>query len=323
MYMRIERNGFFSDAAALRRHRWLFLPILFLILAPLIAATTNGRAEGRPNLEISTLGGQQFWTDRAMRAGWRIQCHALSGHCRLLDPGNIRRGWGDFSEVEREFETMSPKEDARRRLVVLVHGFGGHAWTFSRLKKALKDDSHEVVHFTYASTLARVPEHAGDLRTYLGNLENVDEVIFIAHSMGGLVVDRALAEETPEFDTAKVAGIVRLGTPVRGSALARHAVDIAGAATPRWSPVADVATGLATSDASPPTCSIAGSLRGGTGINPWIEGDDDGVVGVAEVSGDAGGGTLVVPASHFAMTGHAETIAAVRAFLKTGSCSGS
>ncbi|MDP2123980.1 MAG: alpha/beta fold hydrolase [Parvibaculum sp.] len=277
-------------------------------------------AEGRPNLAISTLGGQQFWTDRAMRAGWRIQCHALSGHCRLLDPADIRRGWGDFVEVERLLETVSPTSDARRRLVVLVHGFGGHAWTFSRLKKALKDDGHEVVHFTYASTLARVPEHAGDLRSYLGNLENVDEVIFIAHSMGGLVVDHALAAETPAFDTAKVSGIVRLGTPVRGSALARQAVDIAGAATPRWSPVADVAAGLAISDASPPTCSIAGSLKGGTGINPWIEGDDDGVVGVSEVSGDDGIGTLVVPASHFTLTGNAETIAAVRMFLKSGRC---
>ena len=48
-------------------------------------------------LAVPTLGGRQFWSDRLVYGGWRIQENFLTGHSRLLDAGNVRRAWGTFA----------------------------------------------------------------------------------------------------------------------------------------------------------------------------------------------------------------------------------
>ena len=51
--------------------------------------TTN---KSRFNIPIKTGGGTQVWTDHAYRDGYRIQENALTGHFRLLDEKNVRKG---------------------------------------------------------------------------------------------------------------------------------------------------------------------------------------------------------------------------------------
>ena len=61
---------------------------------------------GEPvNLAFKTTGGTQLWTDHLYRKGYRIQQNALTGHWRLLDPNNVRRGWG----TEKHCETLLDK----------------------------------------------------------------------------------------------------------------------------------------------------------------------------------------------------------------------
>lgn len=45
-----------------------------------------------------TLGGHVWWYEVEYRLGWRLQRNILSGHYRLLDPQNCRRGYGMDAE---------------------------------------------------------------------------------------------------------------------------------------------------------------------------------------------------------------------------------
>lgn len=308
-----------------RRRAVIALLALVVALASFTAMNTNAATYGHANLALVTMGGQEFWTDRTTRAGWRIQCHALTGHCRLLDPDNVRRGWGTFADVMAELGAVGPaarSENATRHVVVLVHGMGGNAWTFWRLRKILRSDGYEVIDFTYASALTRLPEQADALRSYVAGLDNAEEITFVAHSMGGLVVDRALSRGPVGRHDLKVAGVVRLGTPNAGSSLARRAVAFADPAARKWTPIAEVAMGLPPRAISNflPHCDIAGSLGNGLGVNPWVPGDDDGIVGVAEVSRNDLAKTLVVNASHFGLTSDLRVTDAIRHFIRTGKC---
>ena len=47
-----------------------------------------------PNIELPTLGGHFFWNNLAEVNGWRVQQNIFTGHCRVLDPDDIRRAWG-------------------------------------------------------------------------------------------------------------------------------------------------------------------------------------------------------------------------------------
>lgn len=46
------------------------------------------------NLKSKTRGGKVFWDDICESSGWRLQQNKLTGHCRIIDPQNVRRLWG-------------------------------------------------------------------------------------------------------------------------------------------------------------------------------------------------------------------------------------
>ena len=59
-----------------------------------------------PNIPLPTLGGLIFWNDLKNVKGWRIQQNKITGHCRVLDPDNIRRGWGGVEAIMDFFRTV-------------------------------------------------------------------------------------------------------------------------------------------------------------------------------------------------------------------------
>lgn len=50
-----------------------------------------------PNVPFPTLGGKVFWNTLAEKDGWKVQKNMITGHCRVLNPSNVRMAWG-FSE---------------------------------------------------------------------------------------------------------------------------------------------------------------------------------------------------------------------------------
>ncbi len=60
-----------------------------------------------PNVETKTLGGAVFWEDLANVDGWRVQRNSVFGNCRIIDPENVRRGWGGETAVLDAFARLN------------------------------------------------------------------------------------------------------------------------------------------------------------------------------------------------------------------------
>ncbi len=150
----------------------------------------------KPNMPAPTWGGKQFWTDELLLHDWRIQRNVFTGGYRLLDDGDIRKAWGTFDQCRARLEQIKRERSlppVSGKVVVLLHGLGRSRGSTRRMAKYLHDEGEfTTLRFGYASTRAEVAEHAKSLAFVLENLPHADEINFVAHSLGNLVVRRYL-----------------------------------------------------------------------------------------------------------------------------------
>jgi len=161
------------------------------------AAPTAGAS--RP---VSTLGGKQFWADRRLFHGWRIQQCVLTGHCRLLDERNRRHASGTFEQCAERLEAIKREQNLapmRGRVVLLLHGLFRTRGSLCTLGQHLEEQGgYQVYYIGYPTTRAEVGWHAKHLGEVLAGFPEVDEINFVAHSLGNLVIRHYLADHTNE-----------------------------------------------------------------------------------------------------------------------------
>jgi hypothetical protein len=243
------------------------------------------------NLQLPTAGGKQFWTDHRWRDGWRIQQNAVTGHWRLLDPGNVRHAWGSRAACEHVLDRKPlAKGPVRFHHVILLHGLFRSAASMHPLAARLEEEKkHRAVLFEYASTRASISEHAAALRDLVEGLPRTVPISFVGHSMGNIVVRHALGDWERAANQQlldRMHAVVMLGPPNQGAAIARQLAKlpayglVAGQGGlelgPQWQ---QLQAKLAT-----PRCPfgiIAGRLPDGF-TNPLVGEDGDFVVSVEE-----------------------------------------
>ena len=173
-----------------------------------------------------TLGGLQFWTDWRWNHGWRLQRHWQNDRARVLDPDNRAVAYGSFDHCVSQFEleTTSVTEDDSKPLVVLLHGMNRTRNTFRKMEQAIWEAGFLTARLSYASTRQRIAESARGLQSVIEHLP-VQNVNFVAHSMGNLVVRRCLYEIqlNPDFQIhlEKLQRMVMIAPPNQGSKMAR------------------------------------------------------------------------------------------------------
>ena len=278
---------------------------------------------GNVNVPFPTLGGKQLWGDVFFQGGWRIQENTLTGHNRLLDTNDNRRAWGTYEgcrvafEEARLTERIRPRSD---RLVVLLHGMGRSKDSFRAMKEALEEDGYEVADVNYPSTRRSVREHSEAIALLLARMEGARSVSFVTHSLGGIVARDLLPLDREWKKSLNVERLVMIAPPNRGSAIAEVLKDwIAYKAV-----LGEVGQNLTPGEVEripPPTCEF-GVIAGGTGesrgLNPLLEGDNDGIVTVEETRMPNASDFLLIDASHTYIMANPECIEATRRFLKTG-----
>jgi hypothetical protein len=277
------------------------------------AAQTRADDDARPlNLTTPTLGGKQFWTDELVFHDWRIQRNAMTGHCRLLDEEDHRRAWGTFDQCRGEFEALRARANLpplEGKVVVVLHGLGRTRSSMAGLCRFLEQDGeYTALSVSYASTRGSLDDHAAALSRVIGHLDQgVQEINFVAHSLGNLVIRRLLHAQYDDHGGAKVDPrihrIVMLAPPNQGSRLAESLPKgmlvqwLGGASTMAladgWD---DLQARLAR-----PRCQfgiIAGGRDNEVGRNALLEGDDDFVVGVEETKLVGARDFAVLPVLH-------------------------
>jgi len=289
--------------------RRLFVLAIVLLLqgrTMLGIALADGIGEGPPNVPMPTLGGRQFWSDQLFFQGWHIQRNSITGYYRLLDEHDFRHAWGTLTDCRTALERIKRDRHLPRmrgKAVILLHGLFRSSASMEKLAKCLREQGHDTVfNVTYASTQSGVGEHAESLARIIANLDGIEEINIVAHSMGNIVARRYLADHEDKPDP-RLRRMVMLGPPNHGSlgavVLAENAIftTLTGQAGQelgiQWG---DLEERLAT-----PTFEfgiIAGGKQDDRGFNPLLPGDNDAIISVDTTRLAGASDFIIVPVIH-------------------------
>lgn len=276
-----------------------------------------------------TFGGQLFWADELLYLDWRIQRHVFSGQYRLLDGSNRRRARGTFDECQTALNRLKQElqlPPMKSKAVLVLHGLAGMRMLSEGMAVYLRENSdYQVLCVSYPSQFDAIGSHAKSLASVIEHLEGIEEINFVAHSMGNLVIRHYLADATRAGKSDdRIKRMVMVGAPNNGSEIALKLGDnpliVAGLGEAgqqlgnRW---LELAPRLAT-----PSCEF-GIIAGGSGtpkgLLPVVDGDNDGLVSVASTRLPGARDFVIVPVMHYAQL-HSEDIQRYTLhFLKTGS----
>lgn len=279
--------------------------------------------DGR-TLPFPTLGGKQLWGDVFGVAGHRIQRNMVTGTHRLLDARDFRLAWGTYAECIEVFEDHAAShgvEPISDHLVLLLHGMFRSKDAFRGMRHALRDAGYDPLAVNYPSTRRTVQAHAAQVAELLDNAADYyRRVSFVCHSLGGVVARVVLSSDDGWQDRLEVNRLVTIGTPNRGAAM----VDLLGAFWAFRQVAGPASTDISTRrivDVPLPSCPfgvVAGVRGDGAGYNPFIEGDDDMVVGVRSALLDEAEDQLVLPAVHTFIMNHPQVVSSTLRYLDTG-----
>ena len=203
---------------------------------------------------------------------------------------------------------------------MLVHGLGRTHRSMWAVEGSLRLAGYRVINWRYPSTRAPITELALTLdRELTTRLRALDTPIhFVSHSMGGIVLRRYLAD----VSLPNLGRVVMLAPPNQGSEVVdrlrgwwifRRATGPAGE---------ELRTGAGGPEELPGIPAELGIIAGRRPANPlfsrWIEGENDGKVGVARAALPGMSDFLVVDYGHTWLAWQPAVIAQVKAFLAEG-----
>lgn len=284
----------------------------------------DGQRRGRA---MKTLGGRQFWGDVKFFRGWSIQQNVVTGHFRLLDPRDCRHAWGSREQCEAKLQEIRKRDGLSPmtgHAVILLHGIARSSKAMAKIGDRLEAEGYLIVPFDYPSTREGLGGCARFLDEVVCSLEGVEQISFVGHSMGGLVVRKWMAD----FRDERIARLLMLGTPNHGAQLA----DRFGGLWMYQLVLGPGGRDLVSSEdgeiarlpiPQSPFAVIAGAKGDGRGYNPWLDGDDDGVVSVSSVQLDGADDYLELPVLHSFLPHDERVIEAVVSYLDSGCFQGS
>ena len=324
-------------------HRWLMIALITLagLDSPVGRLDAEEADSMRMNLSAPTLGGKQFWADELFFHQWRIQRNVLDEHYRLLDEDNRRHASGTFDECRAALDEIKRRQHLSRmsgKAVVVLHGLVRSRSSMDGLCRFLREQGgYQVFNFGYPSTRADIAEHARSLRHIIENLDGVEEINFVAHSMGNIVVRHYLgdlARQEPWKHSAGAAAadrravarfhrFVMLAPPNQGTLLAEMFADnslfkqIMGESAQQlgrnWP---ELEKRLAT-----PSFEfgiIAGGKGNQRGYNPLLPGDNDGTISVETAKLAGARDFAVLPILHSFIMDNGQVQEYVLRFLQHG-----
>lgn len=210
------------------RRNWLLMILLETLFFAAVTYTVAHAAPGLFGIGSKTLGGRFTWSDEVVYEDWRIQKSAVVGHYRLIDPDDRRYTFGTFEHCLEELEKVKVEKHLPplpRDVVVVVHGLGASRQWMNELSDYLTEEGNlYVVNVGYPSTMGDIGEYAKSLTSVLKHLDGVENVSFVAHSMGNLVIRHSLNDikSMPEAERPKLKfnRMVMIAPPNHGATMA-------------------------------------------------------------------------------------------------------
>jgi pimeloyl-ACP methyl ester carboxylesterase len=283
---------------------------------------SGNNADTQEKTTMRTLGGKQFWGDVLFFHDWKIQRNIFSGHYRLLDGKNNRLAWGTLNECKQRLDEIRRERNLPAmsgKAVILLHGIIRSSRSFTRMRDRLKDEGYLVFGFEYPSTRVDIPESAAYLHSVIESLDGVEEINFVVHSMGGLVVRAYLSKH----EDPRIRRMVMIGVPNLGAHMADHLRKNLLYRTffgPAGQQLVCDTDGLIAGLPIPnfEFAVIAGGRENDNGYNPIIPGDDDGTVCVESTRLPGAADFGIVHGIHSFLMNHETVVDYTVRFLETG-----
>jgi len=197
--------------------------------------------------------------------------------------------------------------------VILIHGLWMRAFTLLALRNRLEAAGFAVELFDYGSVFHQ-PEISVERLLRRVEATTSGKVHFVGHSLGGLIALQA-ALRAPELIGGR---IVCLGSPLRGSAVARGIGRLPGGPFLLGKSLRVLYDGVESWQGPQPLGVIAGRLPFGLGIAVGaLASPHDGTVSVAETLLPGASDHCIVPATHTGLPFSADAAAETIAFLRT------
>ncbi len=205
--------------------------------------------------------------------------------------------------------------------VVLLHGILRTPRSMASIEKELIKHGYRVINFGYPSRSESITVIAKRLHREIQKKipRNVQELNFVTHSLGTIVVRYYLSH----FRVKRLGRFVMIAPPNKGSEWARILDRVP---LYRWflgvagQEIRHFPKSLPPILPSPP-CEfgvIAGGRGNSSGINPFIQGDDDGTILVAETKLEGMKDFIVIRGQHSMLLFQKRVIDNVISFLGTG-----
>ncbi len=198
--------------------------------------------------------------------------------------------------------------------IILVHGLWFGSWAMAPLAKRLRAQGFAVRRIRYRTTGEGLTQHAQRLHRFAGETGG-EQIHFVGHSLGGLVILKTLAE----YNDLPPGRVVLLGSPLGGSKVARKARRVTGSGHLFGEIRSTLERGFKRLPARRETGMIAGSKTIGLGaLVGGTEGPGDGTVSISETRVDGLSDHLVLPVTHTGMLFSREVASQVALFLQNG-----
>ncbi|MGB9692214.1 MAG: esterase/lipase family protein, partial [Candidatus Sumerlaeaceae bacterium] len=186
--------------------------------------------------------------------------------------------------------------DCANEVVVLLHGLGRTPLDTWVLANAAKREGYKVLNWAYPSTRYGIDKLSDMLSREILRFHEADAIHFVGHSLGGLVERRLLATAPPP----NAGRLVMIGSPNAGAWIAETLGDL-WLFKKLFGPVGQELRrgprGQCTLLGKPH--SEFGIIAGGTGrtrgMNPFLPGDNDCTVTVAETWLEGAADFIVLP----------------------------
>ena len=269
------------------------------------------------NVRAPTLGGKQFWADELFFHDWHIQRNVFTGHCRLLDGSDFRHAWGSFDECRVKLDAIRRDRGLpamNGRGVIVLHGLFRTDSSMKGISRYLREQGKlATFNITYPSTRGDISGHAQTLAKIVAGLEGIEEINFVAHSLGNLVIRHYLADQTgldKRLDP-RIKRMVMLAPPNNGAQMAEALLTnelgalLAGQSGQQiareWEKLSE--------KLAVPDCEfgiIAGGRNQQRGYNPLLAGDNDLIISVETARLPGAADFAVLPVIHTTMMDSAQ-----------------
>lgn len=202
-----------------------------------------------------------------------------------------------------------------QEVVILVHGLWVHGVVMTPLRRRIARCGYRALSYSYPSVRLTLTENAERLAQFCRSL-GAARLHFVGHSLGGLIVLRAL-ERAPELHAGR---IVFAGVPFSDSFAAHRLARLPGGRAALGRSIPEWLDGEKTGWRRHDIGVIAGTIPIGLGrlVAPDLPKPNDGVVCVAETWLPAMRDHIVLKVNHTGMLLSAGVARQVCAFLRHG-----